>query len=385
MKMQRYKVTLELITPAHIGCGETYEMTDFILTNEKDADLIPQPRMHIIDDALNKLVKLGHISADNIDIRTVQRTLFDKRNDLLKHVLYSRFISSELFTKYREYHENIRSMGLKEYLQDLNQWAIKRTAYDPLTGYAYIPGSSLKGAIKTAWLSHKNAKQKIKNHEIQKTLLHGGFDKDPFRNFKISDLIIPPEQGDDSIAIRHIHAVRKDSIKGDSIEKMKTVKVQGKQKQKSNVLPIGWHDVMMPSNKGGSLYIGDLILSDHKTPEFLSVANIIECCNNFYEPKLLASMKFLTKETAEYDGTTIHKYIKGKENNENICLVNIGGHSGAELKTLDSSREIHIPQAKKTVSETFMTRFVNKTSKIELTGNSVTPLGWAILRFDEIK
>ncbi|NTU63262.1 MAG: hypothetical protein HGB05_07630, partial [Chloroflexi bacterium] len=42
--------------------------------------------------------------------------------------------------------------------QELNKFAISRTSYTPYDGMPYVPGTSLKGALRTAYLNMCAAK-----------------------------------------------------------------------------------------------------------------------------------------------------------------------------------------------------------------------------------
>src|SRR5690606_13283013 len=71
-----------------------------------------------------------------------------------------------------------------------NLFPMVRTAFNPLDGSPYLPGSSLKGAIRTAWLNHQNKGKPLADREEDSTRLQqrllgyqaGRFENDPFRS-----------------------------------------------------------------------------------------------------------------------------------------------------------------------------------------------------------
>ena len=63
--------------------------------------------------------------------------------------------------------------------QELNQFSISRTAYNPYNNLPYIPGSSIKGALRTAYLSKlatdmsiKGRKDRAKDLEVEPSEAH---------------------------------------------------------------------------------------------------------------------------------------------------------------------------------------------------------------------
>jgi len=91
--------------------------------------------------------------------------------------------------------------------QVINKLEIARHAFDPVSGLPILPGSSLKGAMRTAILEklragrpyplsdqdagkHYNASRKAR--EMERDILEGSFQTDPLRLLKVGDCVFRP-------------------------------------------------------------------------------------------------------------------------------------------------------------------------------------------------
>ncbi|HZT19980.1 MAG TPA: RAMP superfamily CRISPR-associated protein [Dongiaceae bacterium] len=77
----------------------------------------------------------------------------------------------------------------------VNSLSVARTAFSALTGQAYVPGSSLKGALRTAWLDGLPQKRRPggpgQTRLLEDEMLGGRFASDPFRLIQVEDSIGP--------------------------------------------------------------------------------------------------------------------------------------------------------------------------------------------------
>jgi len=99
-------------------------------------------------------------------------------------------VSNGFYQHYKDVLEKPEKMFNKE----VTDFAIHRTAFNPLDDEPVIPGSSMKGAIRTAVLNFRNKEKTFPhftgrngNRDLQKHLLGGTFAHDPFSRLKISD------------------------------------------------------------------------------------------------------------------------------------------------------------------------------------------------------
>src|SRR5205823_4424369 len=79
----------------------------------------------------------------------------------------------------------------------VNQLQIERTAHHPYSGVPYLPGSGLKGAMRTAWLDQLDRGPPVQrdrmhgpsaqSSRLEADLLGGAFHSDPFRLVDVAD------------------------------------------------------------------------------------------------------------------------------------------------------------------------------------------------------
>src|SRR5208282_4129206 len=78
--------------------------------------------------------------------------------------------------------------------KEFSNFVIPRTAFNPNSGLPYVPGSSVKGALRTAYLNaqqkNKPAGRHNKGKDLEKELLkYEMLETDPFRLVKVSDFM----------------------------------------------------------------------------------------------------------------------------------------------------------------------------------------------------
>ncbi len=185
--MKRYKMTIQPLSPIHIGTGEDIPPFEYLLSREESifhrldlagflAHLKPQQRSEF-DKAVN--------SADIISIRK----FVHENIDIKQHTLFMAAVNPDFARAYRAGIENPR-----------NQLQVNLAARCPGTYKAYLPGSSIKGAIRTALIAKIAQLKKVdsvppKKERYFENDLFGIRDakQDPFRCLKISDAYLPSD------------------------------------------------------------------------------------------------------------------------------------------------------------------------------------------------
>ena len=188
MKYDNY-LRLEILTPVHIGSGDTSDPLDYVITSKNgedyfcridlDAWLEDYPDQEALAKVLDggKLPVIRKFIADNLDADIYARSS-------------SKIISPEIAKKYRQHIANLNSP---------NQLLIDPTLKNPLTGGLLIPGSSIKGAMRTAVIDFLDlaAPKKLKfgnYNEGIKNLL-GDIQNNTFKQLKIGDFELSSECG----------------------------------------------------------------------------------------------------------------------------------------------------------------------------------------------
>jgi len=157
MKMSKkiYNFQIKIKSPVHIGCGEEFDITNFYIDREKKKLI-----NFNVSDFISKLNERGKLNefenkCKSSDLKTVVSFIneFFKNNEN-RVAGYELEVPNDLIDHYNNCLQNPNLF---------NQFQIFRTAYLPYNNMPYIPGSSIKGALRTAFLEYKREKRKINN------------------------------------------------------------------------------------------------------------------------------------------------------------------------------------------------------------------------------
>jgi CRISPR-associated protein Csm5 len=298
-----YNCTLEIKRPVHIGCGEEFDITNFYITDIGNESYIVYFNSDKLLDKLSENEKKDLISEIK---KGYLSSAFKKINSLAnqhKPDGYKILIS----TKLKEHYNNVT----QDISSNINMFIIQRTAY-LINNIPYIPGSSIKGFIRTAYLnciqdklrdksikdytrSYKG-KQFYLSNKLEKDLLEGSFYKDIFSYIKISDFM--PET---DVKTTVLYAI---NFKKNSGEKAK-----------------GPYQILECINYGK--FRGTIkIIKNHYNKN--SIEDLKDVCNNFIERVVISKQK--------------GKKIELEEDNNKINLI-IGKYSGKEAVTIENFKE----------------------------------------------
>ncbi len=368
MKSQVFKVRLHVLTPIHIGCDDVYEPTGFVI-DEKKKKLIEFDPIEFIE------------SLSSQEREEIIKTIFS--NNLLdifktiKH-FYKPTIRGrevEITDHLVEHYKKVLAMSTYEKKIVINQFTINRTAYNPHTSQPYIPGSSIKGAIRTAYLNMLAKEKKItnfqgKSDELESRLLDRDEGKlkmttDPFRMLKVSDFL---PVGD--VKTKILYAINRKKEKSDK----PTLAERGGVYQILEVI------------KPGAVFEGTINLNSPfdssriKSP--IIVEKLKKCLNNFYVPLLENEIKTLKGINIFVPLINeINSKFKGQIN-KSAFIISIGRHSGAEAVTIEGNRRIKIMQGRGTSP-----KYLDHATTIWLASdkpkpqnnNALLPFSWGVL------
>lgn len=350
------KVRLHILSPLHIGCDDVYEPTSFVI-DEKKGKLIDFDAMEFIKalSAQDRKKFTDICSQGNItSIISIYKFLSNRE-------ISGRDVDvvAELISHYKKVRE-LPTNNEGKIKQELNQFAISRTAYNSHNNLPYIPGSSIKGSLRTAYLSQLAADKKItdrrdnaKNLEIE--LLGGSFDRDPFRMVRVSDFL-PVEE----VKTRIVYAINK-------------------KKKTSNYEAMGPFQIL-ETVKQGTIFEGIInIESPEKTAGIttpIKIETLLDSVNKFYN------------RTFEQEEEILKKLGVGLVKRDAFAhpstIVRLGRHSGAEAVTIEGNRSIKIMQRRgdqpKFLDHATTIWLASEKSKPKPEDNSMLlPFGWASL------
>lgn len=309
--MAKYKITT--LSPLHIGSGEEYELNFNLLY--KDGFI------YIYDEF--KLVEFFILK--NIEIPTKIEALKENILRFKDEIIASNLHKRKIFSSFTQISKPV--------LEQVS------TQNNPI-----ITGSSIKGAIKTAYIYRM-----VQNDEFKKEqdTLHKLDDyiaktKTIFRNLKISDSFTP---------------LSTQIFKSINIKKEKSH--QSKRGEKVNQIANFTESIKVGESTEITINISDKYFDDLKT-----------VCNEYYQ---LAFNK-------EFDNYFLNKLKFPKINlKPNQFLLNIGRFSGAELKSIEEIRRLSRTGADvdwETSARTYaLEKNIQDNTYFE---NSLLPFGWLL-------
>ncbi|WP_169940354.1 RAMP superfamily CRISPR-associated protein [Campylobacter sp. RM15925] len=309
--IKSYNIKLTPLSPIHIGTGETYEPINYVIELNEDSK---NGRMYIFDEFefFNKLntaskAEFVKISNDTSSNALLNLQKFIKNNiGVAKEIAYKSIVVSPEVAK--EYIQKVGKVVQKEKNSKkiINQLIIEKTFESPNLKKAIIPGSSLKGALSTAF-----GEMLLKNDKSYET-------KDYFNSLLVSDsnTTISSTFVADAVNLNR----NKESSRNSKGIEVKYEAISSKSKFETTL--------KIKHNK-------------------FDISELIEACNNHYMPIFKSQFNY---ETDEFTRQALsNKFIKQYENlklNSNQFLLRIGKHSGARAVTIDGIREIKIQQGK---------------------------------------
>ncbi len=360
-------VKLHVISPVHIGCDDVYEPTGFAVDTAKRKLVVFDPFEFIknlsskdrgvlssicMEGTVSSIIKLYKFIAS----RSVQGREVPVAEDLLSHYGTVKALPTH----------NERKLK-----QELNRFQISRTAYNPYDEGAYIPGSSLKGALKTAYLSRLAGEEGITNWPkkkagmLEEKLLKGNFATDPFRMVKVSDLVPA-----DNVKTKIVYAVNKK-------KKLSKFDAQGPYQVLETIQP-------------GSVFSGciNIEIPDKKADITNPVTDklLIDTANDFYRNVVNSESSML--KAIQVDASIparINEQFKGCFKKRTAVLVRIGRHSGAESVTIEGNRKIQVKTGKNIYidSDHATTVWLASENRKPKTNIGLEPFGWAVLEITD--
>jgi len=316
--MIKYSLKCEILSPLHIGTGEGIEPFYYIIKEHKfykislDNFLFELPS----DDrtAFERLIDEGRLNK-------IRKFIGEKVN-VGAYSIYSTDVTPEVEEIYNSKLDDIQ-----------NQLLINPFVRTAGRNRPYVPGSSIKGAIRTALINQIAQNSNLpkpqsyrEEFEFESKVL-GCTDakNDPFRGIKIRDGILPS----DSTIITKVKNVTKDrsgNLSPNNIQLICEITYSMISKR-----PVVFEvELIFDDNLFSTNYLsGDFIIEDIK-----------EACNGFYLDKLQAEHDKFYKNSIISSSSMA---LLNEEIEDNAFLLRIGRFSGVESVTIDNYRNPRPP------------------------------------------
>lgn len=193
--LRTHTLALTPLSPIHIGCGEDFEPTNYIIENGL---------LYGFDPSLARLTELQRSKLMDVARRgalpSIQRFFLDNAAAFKPHAHVVMPVAkgvAELYAKRIGKAANVEASGNRVF----NQLEIERHVFTGPQQQPFIPGTSFKGALRTSWLDELNAGRRPRDVEfkhngeaksttrMETTLLGGDFQTSPLRLLKVADLM----------------------------------------------------------------------------------------------------------------------------------------------------------------------------------------------------
>jgi CRISPR-associated protein Csm5 len=359
--MKTYHLKLTTLSPIHIGTGQDYEPTNYVIdkANMKTPDgQLKEFKMLFEFDEID-----FYKSLDTNDKKELERLASDssayarfkiykfihtqrKRVQIAKSIAFKKIVvTDDVYNKYQDdIGESVQNEGRKGRVFD--QFTIAR-AYTVPNSYRYVvPGSSIKGSISTAYQEHLYNRGG-KNYDNVKKLMLTPNNENLFKNFSISDANTSSKT---SGAIATIVNVKRNIERTGISNRLEVIRFNTKFNATVTV----------------------------KEP--LKFDEVVRSCNEHYMPIFHSMFNNKTDSNTlkEINADFIQKYKDWQPQN-NQFLLRIGHHSGGRATSIDGMREIKVKtqrgyESRKEETTVWLYRGNN---------NKSLPLGWALCEYTE--
>jgi hypothetical protein len=356
--LQTHKVYLTPLSPIHIGCGEDFEPTNYVIDGETLFNFEPSQL------ALNERERIDLLNAVNrLDLLAIQRFFLNQKDKAIASAYYFADVAEGLAQDYKNrvgkvaQHENDGN-------KVINNLSIERTAYLPIQHLPYIPGSGFKGALSTALLDQahqakNNPKVNAKDHGKLLKEYIGDFGESKLRHIKFSDFV-PESQVESKIyyALNFKKKLGKTDGKGRAMALRRECITAGQYRAFQSQLTLT------------------------KSENTFSLTQLIDALKKFYLPVFKKEMELLQERNLV--ATQYIKLFESLITLPNVALIRLG-KNGADSKTYqgDNIAQIKIMGAKGTPPT-----FKDSSTTVWLAGingsqqTALLPLGWALIEVD---
>jgi CRISPR-associated protein Csm5 len=365
------------LTPIHIGCGIDFEPTNYVID---DGVLYHFDPAQVPLTAPDRKALLDAANAGPAALRRVQGYFHERRQRYAAHARQAVAVAAGVA---EQYERRIGQIAQREGSgRDVNnQLEIERSAHHPHSGALYLPGTSLKGAMRTAWLDTLNQGRAglpgEKASALEKRLLESqpGFHTDPLRLLHVADAAGPEVLSKVYFSTNH----KKRQIFKDGIE------LQGKGPVTRRETLVGGQHAALKGELRLDL-LPDMGPNDKVPSLRFDPGQLAAACNRYYVGRLHRLLHLLDERGFADPAWTastrrLLAALQPALERGDAFLLRVGRHSGAESVTLDGVRDIRIMQGKGMPSRQSdeSTTLWLAAEREQTTRGSMLPFGWLLV------
>ncbi len=354
--MEHWRLAITPLSPVHVGSSYDYSPTGYVIEDGALYEFDGLAALAALPDAeRQRLNGILNARPSATMLRAVQSFFHGNRERLIpvarQHVRVNPTV--EAF-----YQERVGQVAQHESngATVQNRLEIERTAWSSGTGTAIVPGSGLKGAIRTALLDEVNAGRALPtdlkqdrhaNRKLQERLFKGSFDTDPLRLLRISDASLLDPAGF-ATEVRFALNRKKRVMMRDGQA------VQSKAEQQNLYQLLECLPAFAARAFEATLSLQDTggVASKAWPSLRFSFSEIAAACNRFYRGHLereigvMRSMGYLDAQWAGRIDELFSGPVGQALDANQVFLLRVGRHSGAESVTVNGVRSIRIMKGK---------------------------------------
>ncbi|MGA2224290.1 MAG: type III-A CRISPR-associated RAMP protein Csm5 [Syntrophobacteraceae bacterium] len=344
---------LRILTPVHIGCDEVYEPTAFVIDREKQQLRVFDPIefLRLLNEEDKKKFSAICQKGTLESILELYRFMRQKCPSDIPATEVT--VCGDLVNHYAKNLQTQHNFNMKK---EFNTFVIPRTAFNPNSGLPYIPGSSVKGALRTAYLNARQKKKPASKHDkgkdLEKELLeYRSFETDPFKLVKVSDFM--------------------------PIVGMRTKIVYGvNRKKKPGQFEAGGPPQILEVVEPGCFFEGWISIDTPMTGSGIAAPITLKALLDSVRAFYTGELDRENKDLQGLGGTAVKQPDLPLSH-----ILRVGRHSGAECVTIEGHRNIRIMRGKQPArfGSNATTLWFAADSRNPTGGQSLVPFGWAIL------
>lgn len=383
------QLALTPLSPIHIGCGEDFEPTNYVIEHgvlygfDPSRAVLPEPLRQ-------RLSQLG----DKADLLGIQRFFREQRQHFIPHAHVLMPVAAGLADDYEKQVGKVASNegnGNRVF----NQLFIERASHS--TNRPHIPGSSFKGALRTTLIDAINNGRRVtdpderkKSDRLEKRLLEGDFSTSPLRLIKAADFMPTGE-----VARQVLYAVNR--------KKDRVIDKQTGQERQPRGIAARKECIAQGQYRALSSSVVLHNLSPHNNPKTTpaealrptDLFNIAKDCNRYHLPRLMKEMDVLDRRGMLNPAwkKAIDTLLSGEVgkllHNGQAMLVRLGRYGGAESKTLSGEGVAQIkimegkgPDGRPKSSNQSTTKTVWLAAQTANDQKHLIPFGWALIEIN---
>jgi CRISPR-associated protein Csm5 len=395
MNIQRWNLAITPLSPVHLGTGADYDPTGYVIDNGVLYEFDGLAALSVLPEAKRRQLNSILSGRADQDMLLQVQAFFYGNKEVLKGVSRRQIHVSptiEAFYQERVGHVSQHETGGKKVQ---NKLEIERSAWNPAKQQPFIPGSGIKGAIRTALLDDLNQGRPLNyslkrdcqaNTKLQQDLMQGSFHTDPLRLVSVADAS-PNQPEQFATQVRFALNRKKQPVTNDDGNLRQSQAEQQGLYQLLECLP-----EMMPRAFTGTVEIQRYdsmpsSKSSDKWPAILfDLEQIASASNRFYGTHLNEEMALLKRRgyvdenwSTQLSSLLSEHWLKTALSEKRAFLLRVGRHSGAESVTLNGLRDIKIMMGKGKTQQHLQAKTTWLAGDERQLRTNMLPFGWLLI------